>query len=305
MTRFGLAVLAVALSLPARAGVVLQYEDDEKKQTTLELEGKKFRSTSEGGRHDGNSIIFDGDKHVFYSLDDKDKSYRRMDEASGAAMATNIKEAMERAKAKMTPEQQAKMEAFLAKQKKSQGDQAPPTHRSWTFERAGGSQKIAGYSCDNYRVLRDGKLESEGCFVPWGAGPFRKDDFQAFEELGRFFEKTFAAMSANLGRAPQKPRSDDWLTHFVETAPGFPASMDRVDKDGKRTHQMRLTKIRASLAAGQPVRPARGLQREAHEHARGRRLGHPLLGRRHPEGRPNALTAREGAASPWGLRLEG
>jgi len=257
MTRIGFAALAVALSVPASAGVVLQYEDNEKTQTTLEIEGKKFRSTSEGGGHDGHSIIFDGDKHIFYSLDDKTKSYRRMDEASGAEMAKGIKDAMEKAKANMTPEQRAQMEAFMAKRNKAQVEQEPATHHSWTFERTGGGQKVAGYSCDNYRVLRDGKLESEGCFVPWGAGPFRKDDFQAFQEMGRFFEKTFAAMSANLGRDARSPRSDDWLTHFVDTAPGFPASMDRVDKEGKPTHQMRLTKIeRASPSASRFVPPA-------------------------------------------------
>src|SRR5512140_296525 len=103
MTRFAVAALALALSLPARAGLVLQYEDDEKKHTTVELEGKKFRSVTEGGRHDGDSAIFDGDKHVFYTLDDRKKTYRRMDEASGTEMAKGMKDAMEQASSSWRP----------------------------------------------------------------------------------------------------------------------------------------------------------------------------------------------------------
>ena len=183
MTRFAFAALAVALSLPARAGVVLQYEDDEKIHTTVELEGKKLRSVTEGGRRDGDSTIFDGDKHVFYMLHDKNKTYQRMDEASAAEMGKGFKDAMEKAKAKMTPEQRAQMEAYMATQNQAPDERAPTKEHIWKFERAGGGQKVAGYSCDNYRVLHDGKLESEGCFVPWGSGSFKKDDFQAFQEM--------------------------------------------------------------------------------------------------------------------------
>lgn len=256
MNRHALAALAVALTLPlpARAGLVLQYEDQEKQVTTVELEGKKLRSLPQGGHHGRASVIFDGDRHVFYSVDDEKKTYQRMDEASGAEMATGLKDAMEQAKAKMTPEQRAQMEAFLSQQGTQSGKAASKEH-AWKFERAPGGEKVAGHACDKYRVLRDGKLHSEACFVPWG-GAFRKDDFQAFQEMGRFLEKTFGAVSESQGHG-RKSLSDDWVTRFVETAPGFPAVMDRVGENGERTREMRLVKIeRASLAAGRFAPPA-------------------------------------------------
>jgi len=245
MIRFALAVLAVVAAQPVRAGVILQYEDDEKKQTTVELDGKKLRSFSPD--HGKPTAIFDGDQNVFYMLDDKDKSYRRIDETSGTQLSKGLQDAMEKAKARMSPEQRAQMEAYLAKQQGTQTATAPKEH-TFTFEKAGGSQKVAGYACDNYRVLRDGTLEDEGCFVPWQAGVLSRADLEAFKEMGRFFEKTFATM--NEGHGPRTPWANGWITHFVDSAPGFPVTMDRIDKDGKKSHEMHLVKLeRTTLVA--------------------------------------------------------
>ncbi len=257
MTRhaYPFAALAIALALPARAGLVLQYEDGEKKQTTMELDGKKFRSVREGGRHGGETTIFDGDKQVLYSLEPETKTYRRMDEASTSQMTKGMKESMDKAMAKMTPEQRAQMEAYRPKQQPASGEK--DGKESWKFERAGGSQKVAGYSCDNYRVLRDGKPDREGCFIPWGAGPFKKDDFQAFKEMGRFLQKTLGSMSAGLGQGQRAARSEDRFTGYVDAAPGFPAVMDRVAADGTRKLESRLVKAgRTSIAADHFVPPA-------------------------------------------------
>ncbi len=256
MTRFLLAALALAAALPTRAGVILEYQDGTNKRTTVELEGKRLRSFSQGEGGD-RTTIFDGDRHVFYVLNDKEKSFQRMDEASAVDVGKRLSEAMEKAKARMTPEQRARMEAFLAKQQKPIAEKAPLKEHDWKFERATGGETVAGYACDNYRVLRDGALESEGCFVPWSAGVLTKDNLQAFAEMGRFFEKNFATMRESAGQGGRASPSRTWLTEFVETAPGFPAVMDNVDKDGKRTHEMRLVKLeRASLSSGRFLPPA-------------------------------------------------
>jgi hypothetical protein len=256
VTRYVFAALALAAAFPARAGVVLQFADADKKITTVEMEGKKLRSHSQDGQQHGGSAIFDGDKQVFYSLDDEKKTYHRMDEASGAAMATQMHDAMEKAKARMTPEQRAQMEALVANRQPHASNAAQKQH-TWKFERESGGQKVAGYSCDNYRVLRDGKPHSEVCFVPWSAGGFSKSDFAALQEMGRFFEKTFASMSGRHANGAPQVRSGEWVTQFVENAPGFPAVMDRIDADGKRTQETRLVKIdRMSLAANRFSPPA-------------------------------------------------
>jgi len=253
--RLTIVALALAVALPARAGVVLEYEDADHKPTRVELEGKKLRSSSEGDAP-GRSTIFDGEKRVFYALDDREKSYRRLDEASASALGHGLQDAMEKAKARMTPEQRAQFEAAMAKAQRSPSAGATPKEHGFSFERVPGRQKVAGFDCDNYRVLRDGATENEACFVPWEAGVLKKADFVALTEMGHFFEKTLAAMSAGGGPGGAAGR-DDWITRFVETAPGFPVVMVRLDKEGKRTHEMRLVKLeRTSLAADRFVPPA-------------------------------------------------
>lgn len=255
MTKVAFAGLALAAAVSARAGVVLEYQGSDKKMTTVELEGKKLRAIPESDGQGGHWTIFDGDKHVIYLLDGRDKTYRRVDEASVGEMAKGLQEAMEKAKAKMTPEQRAQMEAYLAKQEGQTGKVQPKPH-SWSFERSGGGQTVAGCACDNYRVLRDGTLESEGCFVRWNSGGFKKDDFQAFQEMGRFAEKMAATMMESTGRGSQQGLSQNLATRFVDTAPGFPAEMASIDKDGKRTHEFHLVKAeRKSVAADRFVPP--------------------------------------------------
>lgn len=252
MSRLAFTAIAVALAVPARAGIVLEFQDADQKQTTVELEGKKLRSSPEN-RQDGHWAIFDGENHVLYAFDEKDKSYRRIDEATASEMGKRLKDVAERAKAKMTPEQRAQLEAFLAAQ---EGSKKPKEH-TWNFERTGGSEKVAGFSCDDYRVLRDGSPNGEACFIRWGSGAFRKEDFQAVQEMGRFLEKTFAEMSEAEGRGKPRAWRTEWITHFVDTGPGFPAVMDRVEKDGKRTRGMQLVKIeRKSIEAGRFAPPA-------------------------------------------------
>lgn len=256
MTRHALAALAIAVALPARAGVVLQYEDDDHKVTTVEMEGKKLRTHSDEGRRHGSWTLFDGDKQVLYSVDDEKKAYHRMDQASGTAMAKQMNDAMEKAKARMTPEQRAQLEAMMEGRQSGAPNAAPKEH-TFKFERTKGGQKVAGYSCDNYRVLRDGKPQSEVCFVPWGTGALRKEDFVAFQEMGRFLEKTFSSMAERSGAGARPHRSSEWATHFLGTAPGFPAVMDRLEEGGRRTREMRLVKVeRTSLPPDRFAPPA-------------------------------------------------
>jgi hypothetical protein len=279
VTRIALAVLALAVALPARAGVVLEFDEGDKR-TTLELEGNKLRSSevppasgarpgarpappprpaddadAPGEGDDGDeaagpvtsrrererTTIFDGDKQVFYTLDDAKKTYQRMDERSGAEMGKALEAQMEKMKAQLSPEQRKQLDEQLAKQK-AQSSKEGQREAAWKFERAGGSQKVAGLTCDNYRVLRGGKLSSLACFAPWGAGGYGKDEFKAFQQMGKFMEKMARTMSESLGTGASQ-RSGDWSMQLIDTWPGIPAIMKDVEEDGTSRHEMRLVKI--------------------------------------------------------------
>ena len=254
--RPALAALALSIALPAQGGVVVQYRDEDGDLTTLELEGKNLRSTSQDDGDRPEIAIFDGEKRVLYSLDDEHKTYHRMDEATGAAMVKDFRAAMEQAKAEMTPEQRAEMEAAHAP-KQGAGQAAPASRGGWKFERISGSEKVAGHTCEKYRMTRGGKPEGEGCFVRWGSGGLRKDDFRALEEMGRFFDRSFGAMAMGTGSQRGDDASDAWLTGFVEAAPGFPAVMEEVEEDGTRTSEMKLVKLeRTTVPASRFTVPA-------------------------------------------------
>ena len=63
-------------------------------------------------------------------------------------------------------------------------------------------------------------------------------------------------MSESRGQGARRSPGSDWIAHFVDKAPGFPAVVDRVDTDGKKTREMRLVKIeRTSLSASRFVPP--------------------------------------------------
>jgi hypothetical protein len=197
-------------------------------------------------RHRGRdgTTIFDGDRQVFYTVDDGKKTYQRMDEASGAAMAKAVQAQMEKMKERMTPEQRAQLDRELAKQK-AQPSKGPPKELAWTFQRTKGGQKVAGYSCDNYRVLHGGKPSQEGCFIPWGTGGFDRNDFKVFQQMGRFMERISRSMSEGLGSAAPQAGSGAW-TQQLDAWPGVPALMKDVEEDGSTSKEMRLVKVQRS-----------------------------------------------------------
>jgi len=242
-----LAGLLAAWSLPARPGVVLLVEDGEGKRTTVEIDGRKMRADAgEQGEH---TTIFDGDKKVFFTIDEAKKTYRRMDERSAAEMGERMKAQMDQAKAKMTPEQRAQLEAMMAGRGQGQAAKAPRREHAWTFERTSGGSRVAGHACQNYRVLKDAKPESEGCFIPWGSG-LEKKELQVLGEMGAFMERMVGAMTEHMGRSGRRGGDGAWLMQWIDKAPGFPAVLDDLDDHGKRTRETKLVKIeRTSVAA--------------------------------------------------------
>ncbi len=295
MTRCSwLTVLAVAFALPARAGLLMEFEEGPRR-TTVEMEGNRFRSSEtgpaerhasgpgpattkededadaappEGEEGEGAPMpgaarrahrdvtVFDGAKQVLYQVDEDQKVYQRTDEGSVAEMAKALDEAAAKMRAKLTPEQRAQMDAYMAGQKKAEPGPKVVNH-TWKFERAGGSERVAGYTCQWHRVLRDGKPTMQACFIAWGTGGFTQKDFQALQDLGRFVEKLQRGMRDRFGQGQGPAASGDWMTRFVETAPGFPAVIKDLERDGAGARDMRLVKIeRASIPATRFAIPA-------------------------------------------------
>ncbi|GEJ58034.1 DUF4412 domain-containing protein [Anaeromyxobacter diazotrophicus] len=225
------AALALAAASPARAGLVVTMTDGDGRTSVTSIEGKKLRvEHPRQGEEAAHLTLFDGDAHHLVEVDPSSRTYRVMTEAQGQELSARLQKML----AQLPPEQRARAEAALAKRQAT-----PAKQRDIRFEPLGGGEEVAGFACQRYRVLRDGRRDEEGCFIPWSARAATRDDLAAFLELGRFFEGFTAAASGGRSR----PGAARWMGEELARAPGFPAVLEHLGADGKRTSVHRLVKL--------------------------------------------------------------
>jgi hypothetical protein len=251
MVRLVALLLLVAPAIPARAGVVVQMDENGTPER-LSTEGKRFRADRGGDRP--SVTIFDGERHVLYELDPQARTYRRLDQASARAMGAQLSAALEAAKQRMTPEQRAQLEKLEAEGKLQPGAGAsPPAPR---YEPMGKGDTVAGHACQWYRVVRDGRTSEQACYIPWSAGVLQRSDLAALEEMGKFSDEMLAGMAAGAGQPPSRGGGAR-LAHDLEKGPGFPGIVQHLSEDGKVLSTDRLVSVkRTAVPADQFAVPA-------------------------------------------------
>jgi hypothetical protein len=233
------AVLGAAAPFAARAGLVVTMKEGQQK-SVFSVDGKKMRI--EGGEDRKHVMIFDGGAQRLYQIDPGEKTWSEVTQADAKAVAAQLDEML----AKLPPEQRAKAQEAMKQRGEKQAES--PTQ----YEATGKHDKVAGYACDWYRVVRLGKLDEEGCYIPWSAGVVKKDDLAPLIEFGKFMDEFMASAYGKVGGDRKPFRIADELAR----APGFPALSVHVE-DGKREERHRLeTLTRTSVAADQFTVPA-------------------------------------------------
>lgn len=230
-----LVLLAAAGS--ARAGGVVIHATQREGDTTVYLEGKKVRFDDP---RDGRAqvTIFDGVARRLFQLDTRAHTYWETTEADGKALRAKLDAAL----ASIPPERREKLEAAM----RQRGAGAPAKH-DLKFVPLGSHEEVAGHRCDGYRLLRDGKPEKEGCYIPWSAKAVARSDLDGLTELGRFGR---AILANAFGASAAVARTTPPLLAELDAAPGFPAVLDDVAGHGHRNTQ-RVTSIeRRAIAAG-------------------------------------------------------
>lgn len=224
---------ALAFAWPASAGLIVTTDRDGGGSTgksTTYLQGKKLRVEHHGeGGAAGRVTVFDGDAHRLLEIDPAARTYRVMTEEQGKEVSAQLQKML----AQLPPEQRARAEAALAARRT-----ASPKRHEFRFEPLGTAEVVAGYPCQRYRVLRDGQRKEEGCFIPWSPRAVTRDDLAAFVEMGHFFE----GFTANAAGRPAQAGAG-WMTDEIARAPGFPAVLERIEGDGKRTTVHRIVKL--------------------------------------------------------------
>ncbi len=234
--RIGIAVAALCAAFAAasaRAGVTITTQGKDGTRIVMILEGNKIRS--EDPREGGVISIFDGDARKMVQAMVSQRSYMEMTEADMKAMKAQMDAAM----AQMPPEQRAQMDAMGAKGGAKAARPAPK------YARMGKSETVAGHRCEWYRERAEGKVVSEGCYVPWGKGALTREDLAPLKKMSEFFEAFMPGEGS--------------VQEDLGAAPGFPAI--HVDMQGSERGAERLVSIERGSVAAEKFRPPPGYTR--------------------------------------------
>jgi hypothetical protein len=161
-------------------------------------------------------FVFRGDQKLLWMIEPASKAYMQVDEASVKALAAQVgpmMEEMQERLAKLPPEQRATMEEIL--NMKAKGPEQPEPKIE--LRSTGAKEKIAGYDCSRWDVLRDGTKTSEVWVTSWKAAGATKQDFAVLKQFSEFTKMLHAASPAtrNLSR-------DGDLISEMDRVDGFP-----------------------------------------------------------------------------------
>src|SRR5258708_2985144 len=213
---FGVGVLL--LSSLAFSAVIIRQEGGEvgattKMKTVLYLDSGKIRveSTMPDGRQ--NTLIFDGDKQVFWMIPG-DGTYMEMTAASVQAMSNQMSDAMKQMQDRMAslpPEQRAMMEQAM--KGRMGAAQAPlPTI---TFKEKATGQKFGAFTCTLYEELRNGERAAELCAASMDQIHINAADVKTFEALAKFMEPMRRMAAQGSYSAPPVQQLHGFPVHTV------------------------------------------------------------------------------------------
>lgn len=218
MHRLAAACLAL-VAFPALADLTMvstAVSAGTSREVTLSVRGSKafFELRQDGA--EPRTMLRDGDAKKLYLVNHQRKQLvvvTEQDSEQLKAQQEQLKAQLQAQLAKLPPEQRARLEASML-------PQAPaPKASTWTFEKKKGpARKVAGFSCQDYVVKRDGQLNGEACYAPWKDAGFTAEEFKA----------TLARAMPRMAGEPST-----WDMEGQESAPGFPVHRTFLDEQGK------------------------------------------------------------------------
>jgi hypothetical protein len=240
------AVLSLITS--AQAGVTVGLQQDNK-NAVIYLEGNKMRVEGDpGDAHNTGLVIYDGDQQKVFLVDQEKKTYQEVTPQSVRAMVDKTK-TVDQHMANMSPEQRKQMEQMMSKLSPEQrktvdgmmGKKSEqPKEPDLKWEPTGAHQTVAGFSCEGYKELKDGKVDAEGCYIPWSAGAITKADLAPLMRMKDFIKQA----------GYNFPQQGIGAFAKLEQGPGFPGTRVRISASGEREGKESVTSIkRGSISA--------------------------------------------------------
>jgi hypothetical protein len=239
-------VAATLISPFALASSVLElmtteYDKDPPVVGTVEIStmGKSSRieitsvSSSESG-----GMIYNAERQEMIAIDHGAQEYYVIDQAMMNQMASQVSEAMKQmqeALAAMPPEQRALAEQMMKQQMpQPQVEAGVPVE----LKKTGKSDSLAGYDCDYYDVMQEGRRIREICMTGWDDIEEGREVAAAMMELAGFFESMRKAF-AGAGGMGVMDRQQEMFT-YMRDLNGYPILARDYDATGALKTESKL-----------------------------------------------------------------
>jgi hypothetical protein len=260
-------LLSAALAAgPALAGVVYEIEVTDHEQSppkTASIEmaaaGKNLKMEilpGESGRGKG-EMIFRGDRREMVVVDEDDKSYYVMDEATMRQLAGQVAGVMGQMQEalKNVPESERRKIEEMMKQRMPQ--QQAPSRPTSELRKTGERGTHNGYPCVKYEVYRDGRKIREMWVTDWDNIEGGRDVVGAFEEMADFFKELTDSIP-DFGQGGDV--GDPMFEHMRELG-GFPVVTREFGDDGALEDESSLRSARRRTLDPAEFEPPAGYKR--------------------------------------------
>jgi len=244
-------LVALGLSSAAIAGVtVTMTHNDGKDRSEITVDGNKMRIDSGRDRENrGPQVtIFDGDAQKMILVNTEQKTYSELTREQLKAYTSQAQRQMQDSMPKLTPEQRQKMDQMMAQISGATPESKKSDEPKRKWETTGSHSTVAGFPCEGFKELRDGKVHGEGCYIPWNAGAITKADFAPMKKLGDFL--------ADSGMGGKAAVQREFLE--IEKLPGFPGVWVEISEDGKKENKSTVTSVKRGSISADKFQPPAG-----------------------------------------------
>jgi hypothetical protein len=220
----------------------------------ISTQGRKTRLDIDAGNGDTSALIFDGDKDEMMMLDHAEQRYFVMTKEQIKAMAVQVTGAMkqmEEALAAMPPEQRKMAEQMMA----GRMPDAQPEKPASTVNKAGGTDTISGFDCENYDVISEGRRIRQMCVTSWDDIDGGRESADAFMDFADFFSSMREAFSGMGEMSSQQ----DMFGH-LKSLGGYPVLSRDYDEAGALIGESRVTTARSESIDASAFAPPAGYQ---------------------------------------------
>jgi len=220
----------------------------EKTTHTLLIEKDRMRTDIRDSETDM-SIIFRGDKNLFWSIDHKEKSYMEITKEDVKKMKGKMEEGMKMMEEMMEdlpPEQRKRMEEVMK-------GKTPPKERKIAYKKVASGQKVNQWLCDKYEGYAGKEKVREVWATDYPKIGIKPEEVKVLEEMGKFFSEMIKDAAAHFYRfGTEKKEGGFW---------GVPVRIIGYEK-GKKEFTMEIKEVKKESFKPQIFELPKGYKKE-------------------------------------------